>query len=41
MSNALEMGAKSFALFLRSQRQWNAKPLEDETVDKFQKAIQV
>ncbi|KAK3876585.1 hypothetical protein Pcinc_018648 [Petrolisthes cinctipes] len=34
-ANAEECSAKSFALFLRSQRQWVAKPLEDETVNKW------
>ena len=33
---ALAIGAKSFAMFLRSQRQWNAKPLTQSDADKFQ-----
>ena len=33
--NAVEIGASSFALFLKSQRQWVAKPMEESTVKKF------
>jgi deoxyribonuclease-4 len=32
---ASELGATAFALFTKNQRQWKAKPLEVETVDKF------
>ena len=32
---ATEIGAKAFALFLRSQRQWQAKPLEDKVMETF------
>ncbi|XP_072027852.1 probable endonuclease 4 [Amphiura filiformis] len=35
---ASEIGAKSFALFLRSQRQWQAKPLDDKVAEKFRAA---
>ncbi|CAB4036374.1 probable endonuclease 4 isoform X1 [Paramuricea clavata] len=35
---ALEIGAKSFAMFLRSQRQWNAKPLDPKNADLFRSA---
>ncbi|CAB4043588.1 probable endonuclease 4 isoform X1, partial [Paramuricea clavata] len=35
---ALEIGAKSFAMFLRSQRQWNAKPLDPRNADLFRSA---
>jgi len=35
VKNAREMGCASFALFLRSQRQWNAKPLEPELAKVF------
>lgn len=38
MFDAAKMGAKAFGLFLRSQRQWNCKPLTDETAQKFIKA---
>lgn len=37
---ALEIGAKSFALFLRSQRQWVAKPLSEEQAQVFRDACQ-
>ncbi|KAK7070991.1 Xylose isomerase-like TIM barrel [Halocaridina rubra] len=37
--NAEECKAKSFALFLRNQRQWVAKPLDDDTVVKWKKAM--
>lgn len=34
--NALEIGAKAFALFTKNQRQWQAKPLDETTVEQFQ-----
>jgi deoxyribonuclease-4 len=37
--NAMEIGAKAFALFTKNQRQWIAKPLDTETIDKFKKAL--
>jgi deoxyribonuclease-4 len=37
--NAMEIGAKAFALFTKNQRQWVAKPLDTETIDKFKKAL--
>jgi deoxyribonuclease-4 len=33
--NAHEIGAKAFALFVKNQKQWFAKPLTDENVEKF------
>jgi len=33
--NAVEVGAGSFALFLRNQRSWAAKPLDQKTADSF------
>jgi deoxyribonuclease-4 len=33
--NAVEIGATAFALFTKNQRQWNAKPLTTESIDKF------
>lgn len=38
VSEALAIGAKAFAIFLRSQRQWAAKPLEDKTAELFKEA---
>lgn len=38
VSRAVEMGALSFGLFLRSQRQWAAKPLTQETANLFRDA---
>ncbi|XP_064624941.1 uncharacterized protein LOC135486211 [Lineus longissimus] len=38
VANAVEVGARSFGLFLRSQRQWSVKPILDETAQKFRKA---
>ncbi len=38
--NAIEIGAKAFALFTKNQRQWVAKPLESETIDKFKENLQ-
>ena len=37
--NAQEIGAKAFALFTKNQKRWDAKPLESETIDKFQRAL--
>lgn len=34
--NAMEIGAKAFALFTKNQRQWVAKPLDSKTIDQFQ-----
>ncbi|KAL5019024.1 hypothetical protein ScPMuIL_004746 [Solemya velum] len=33
--SAVDIGAKSFAMFLKSQRQWNSKPLSDTDAEKF------
>ena len=33
--NAKAIGAKAFALFTKNQRQWKAKPLTDDNIDKF------
>ena len=38
--NAKAIGAKAFALFTKNQRQWVAKPLDDETIAKFKTALQ-
>lgn len=40
VTHAVSIGAKAFALFTKNQRQWNAKPLENETIDKFKKALE-
>jgi len=33
--NAKEIGARSFALFTKNQRQWKAKPYTDDNIEKF------
>ena len=38
--NAMEIGAKAFAVFTKNQRQWKAKPLETKTIDAFQKNLE-
>jgi deoxyribonuclease-4 len=38
--NAMKIGAKAFALFTKNQRQWKAKPLEDETIAKFKENLE-
>lgn len=38
--NAMEIGAKAFALFTKNQRQWKAKPLDTKTIDAFQKNLE-
>ncbi len=37
--NAQAIGAKAFALFTKNQKRWDAKPLDSDTIDKFQKAL--
>lgn len=41
VEEAVELGAKSFAMFLKSQRQWNSKPLQDADADRFKEACKV
>jgi deoxyribonuclease IV len=36
--NAIDIGAKAFALFTRNQRQWVSKPLSPENISKFKDA---
>ncbi|XP_064478232.1 probable endonuclease 4 [Ornithodoros turicata] len=38
VTRAVELGAQSFGLFLRSQRQWACKPLTQETANRFRDA---
>ena len=38
VAEALAIGAKAFGLFLRSQRQWKSKPLEDKAAELFKEA---
>jgi len=33
--NAKKIGAESFALFVKNQRRWNAKPLTDRNIERF------
>lgn len=37
--NAMNIGANAFALFTKNQRQWKAKPLNNETVEEFIKNL--
>lgn len=39
--NALEIGADAFALFVKHQRQWNAKALEVESINKFNENLKL
>jgi endonuclease IV len=41
VQNAVNIGAKSFAMFLASQRSWTRKPLDDLSVAKFRLAVEV
>ena len=41
VTNAVNIGCKAFALFLKSQRKWNAKPLDADVITKFKTAIKV
>lgn len=38
--NAKAIGARAFALFTKNQRQWQAKPLDEETIKAFQSNLQ-
>jgi len=38
--NATKIGAKAFALFTKNQRQWVAKPLDDEIITKFKTQLE-
>ena len=38
--NAAKIGAKSFALFTKNQRQWVAKPLQEDDIVKFKEACE-
>ncbi|TLT08756.1 deoxyribonuclease IV [Aliarcobacter thereius] len=38
--NASLLGAKAFALFTKNQRQWNAKALDNETIDRWFKELE-
>ena len=38
--NATKIGAKAFALFTKNQRQWVAKPLDDEIIGKFKTELE-
>jgi deoxyribonuclease-4 len=40
VANAEAIGAKAFALFTKNQRQWVAKDLDSETIDKFKMALE-
>ncbi|WP_024961859.1 deoxyribonuclease IV [Campylobacter ureolyticus] len=39
--NALEIGADAFALFVKNQRQWSAKALEIESINKFDENLKL
>jgi len=38
--NAMAIRAKAFALFVKNQRQWTAKPLESKTIDAFKRHLE-
>ena len=40
VTNAVAIGAKAFALFTKNQRQWVAKDLDTQTIDKFKSALE-
>ena len=40
VTNAVAIGAKAFALFTKNQRQWAAKDLESDTIEKFKSELQ-
>ena len=38
---AVDIGAKAFGMFLKSQRQWNSKPMDEKAAEKFRDACAV
>ncbi len=40
IKHAKSIGAKAFALFTKNQRQWVAKPLSQNSIDKFKKGLE-
>jgi deoxyribonuclease-4 len=38
--NAQKIGAKAFALFVKNQRQWKAKPYDEKVIEKFKKNLE-
>ncbi len=38
--NAMKIGAKAFALFVKNQRQWTAKPLDAKVIDAFKRNLE-
>ena len=38
--NAKKTGATGFGMFTKNQRQWKAKPLEEESIRKFQENLE-
>ena len=38
---AVHLGARSFAMFLKPQRTWNCKPLTDEDAERFKHTLKV
>ena len=38
--NAMEIGAKAFALFTKNQRQWKAKPLTEKSIEAFKSNLE-
>lgn len=38
--NAKNIGANAFGMFVKNQRQWNAKPLDDKSISKFKENLQ-
>jgi deoxyribonuclease-4 len=38
--NAMKIKARAFALFVKNQRQWTAKPLETKTIDAFRENLE-
>ncbi len=39
VQNAVDINARAFALFVKNQRQWKAKPLEPEAIERFKTAM--
>lgn len=38
--NAMNIGANAFGMFVKNQRQWSAKPIDDKSISKFKENLQ-
>lgn len=41
VTNAVNIGCRSFALFMKSQRKWEGKPFEAKVINQFKELVKV